>query len=321
MTRNIRVTVAGATGYVGGSVVEGLRSHEFWVRALTRDPARLKNPQFCDDVFVGHATRPETLRGLCDGIDVVFSSIGIRSFARKPTVWEVVYTANINILNEARAAGVKHVIFISALRAPEMARICPIAVAREMVVGAIVGSGLRYTIYRPTAFFNDIQEVFYSAAKRGVYYQIGNPEVRMNPLHGLDFADEVAQAIVDSSRWNIIRPVGGPEILSRRAIVALAFQALERPVKVRRLPTGSISLAAALIKPFHYNLYSILKFMEFALQTEDMTGDPIGRRRIGDAFRELFRRERASRGGSRPGAPDQPIADLNSAAVVQQLPG
>jgi uncharacterized protein YbjT (DUF2867 family) len=317
MTRNIRVAVAGATGYVGGSVVEGLHSHGFWIRALTRDPARLKNPQFCDDVFVGHATRPETLRGLCDGIDVVFSSIGIRSFARKPTVWEVDYAANINILNEARAAGVKHVIFISALRAPEMARICPIAVAREMVVGALVGSGLRYTIYRPTAFFNDLQEVFYSAAKRGVYYQIGKPEVRMNPLHGLDFADEVAQAIVDSSRWNIMRPVGGPEILTRREIIALAFQALDRPIKVRSLPTWSIALAAALIKPFHYNLYSILKFMEFALQTEDMTGDPIGYRRIGDTFRELARRERASSGGGRLSTPDQNLPKMPHAPNIE----
>ena len=30
-----------------------------------------------DDLFVGEITRPETLAGLCDGIDVVFSSVGL----------------------------------------------------------------------------------------------------------------------------------------------------------------------------------------------------------------------------------------------------
>lgn len=301
MTRTIRVAVAGATGYVGGSVVEGLHTQGFWVRALTRDPTRLKNPQACDEVFVGHATRAETLRGLCDDMDVIFSSIGIHSFARKPTLWEVDYDANINILNAARAAGVKHMIFISALRAPEMARTCPIGVARELVVNAIVGAGLRYTIYRPATFFNDMRNVFDAAARRGVYYQIGRPDVRMNPLHGLDLADEVARAIVDPAQWNVIRSIGGPEILTRRQIAELAFQALDRPVKVRHVPIWPLTTIAALARPFHYNLYALLKFLEFALQTEDMTGEPVGHRSVSAYFTELARAEQARGGGTRPG--------------------
>lgn len=308
MTATIRVAVAGATGYVGGSVVEGLHTQGCWIRALTRDPARLKNPPACDEVFVGHATRAQTLRGFCDDIDVVFSSIGIHSFARQPTLWEVDYQANINILNAARAAGVKHVIFISALRAPEMARTCPIGVARELVVNAVVGSGLRYTIYRPTAFFNDMREVFFAAARRGVYYQIGNADIRMNPLHGLDFADEVARAIGDPAQWNVIRSIGGPEILTRRQIVELAFQALDRPLKVRHVPIWPLTTIAALVRPFHYNLYAVLKFMEFALQTADMTGEPVGHRSVSAYFAQLARTEQARGSGVRPGTGTLPPA-------------
>jgi len=295
--------VAGATGYVGGSVVEGLHTKEFWIRALTREPTRLKHPDWCDEVFVGHATRAETLRGFCDGLDVVFTSIGIHTFASKPSLWDVDYGANMHILNAAQAAGVRHIIFISSVRAPEMARVCPIAVARELVVNAIVSSGLRYTIYRPTSFFNDMRYVFDPVARYGVYYQIGRPDVHINPLHGLDLADEVAQAIVDPARWNIIRPIGGPETLTRRQIAELAFKALDRPPRIKPVPIWPLTLIAALARPFHYNLYALLKFMEFALETEDMTGEPVGHRTVGAFFEELARTERARAGGSRSGRP------------------
>lgn len=300
---NIRVGVAGATGYVGGSVLEGLHHKGFWIRALTREPSRLKHPEWCDDVFVGQATRAETLRGFCDGLDMVFTSIGIHTFARKPTLWEVDYGANLNILDAARAAGVRHIIFISSVRAPEMARVCPIAVARELVVNAIVSSGLRYTIYRPTSFFNDMRHVFDPVARHGVYYQIGRPDVRINPLHGLDLADEVGQAIVDPARWNIIRSIGGPEILTRHQIAELAFKALDLPPRIKPVPIWPLTVIAALARPFHYNLYALLKFMEFALQTEDMTGEPVGHRTVGAYFEELARVERARGSGDRSGHP------------------
>ena len=36
-----RVVVAGATGYLGGNVVQALHQHGYWVRALARDPHKL----------------------------------------------------------------------------------------------------------------------------------------------------------------------------------------------------------------------------------------------------------------------------------------
>jgi uncharacterized protein YbjT (DUF2867 family) len=59
------VLVAGGTGYIGGGVLDVLQQQGFQVRALCRDPSRLRAPVHCNDIFVGHATRPETLTGLC----------------------------------------------------------------------------------------------------------------------------------------------------------------------------------------------------------------------------------------------------------------
>src|SRR5262245_33007818 len=72
------VLVAGATGYLGRFVAREFKRRGAWVRVLARNPDRLNTPGpflepavagLVDDVFVGEVTRPETLRGLCDGID------------------------------------------------------------------------------------------------------------------------------------------------------------------------------------------------------------------------------------------------------------
>lgn len=137
--------VAGGTGYIGGGVLEALHQQGFWLRALCRDPSRLRDPAHCNDIFLGHATHPETLTGLYQGIDVVFSSLGTRSFRRKPTIWEVDYQSNLNLLDVAKREGVKHFIVVSVVRGAEMARLSPIAQAREQMAQALKESGLDYT--------------------------------------------------------------------------------------------------------------------------------------------------------------------------------
>ena len=82
-----KVLVAGATGYLGKFVVEAFKERGYWVRALTRDEARLAEAgpftapgianDDVDEIFVGELTDPSTLDGLMDGIDIVFSSVGI----------------------------------------------------------------------------------------------------------------------------------------------------------------------------------------------------------------------------------------------------
>jgi uncharacterized protein YbjT (DUF2867 family) len=80
------VLVAGSTGYLGKFAARAFKQRGYRVRALTRSKERLGKPgpftappvdEFVDEVFVGEVTKPETLSGLMDGVDFVFSSIGI----------------------------------------------------------------------------------------------------------------------------------------------------------------------------------------------------------------------------------------------------
>jgi uncharacterized protein YbjT (DUF2867 family) len=78
--RAMKVLVAGSTGYLGRSVVQEFKRRDYSIRALARKPERLVEPgpflapvvrDQIDDLFVGKVTQPETLAGLCDGIEVV----------------------------------------------------------------------------------------------------------------------------------------------------------------------------------------------------------------------------------------------------------
>ena len=282
-----RVMVAGATGYIGGGVLQILHQQGFWVRALCREKSRLVNPNWCHEIFMGHATRPETLKGLCEGIDVVFSSIGIRSFKRQPSIWEVDYQANLNILQAAKIAGVKHFIFVSVIRGTQMARWSPIAAAREKVAQAVKESGMDYTIFAPTGFFNDMAEFFKAAQHKGVICLFGDGSGRINPLSALDFGEEVVKAILSPELRNKVKTVGGCETFTHRQIAELAFQVLGQETDIKTIPAGIVWLIASLLRPFNYNAYALFKFFEFMARTPELTGEAIGRRRLSDFFGNL----------------------------------
>jgi uncharacterized protein YbjT (DUF2867 family) len=119
-----KVLVAGATGYLGRFVVQEFKKRGYWVRALARNPKKLeKNGPFLepavrdqvDEVFVGEVTKLETLNGVCDGIDIIFSSIGITRQREKVSFMDVDYQGNINLLELAKKAVVKKVIFVSVI--------------------------------------------------------------------------------------------------------------------------------------------------------------------------------------------------------------
>lgn len=71
-----RILVTGGSGFIGGHVLTALRERgsgaPYRVRLLLRDPARLPAGAASGaDVVRGDLADPESLRGVCDGVDVV----------------------------------------------------------------------------------------------------------------------------------------------------------------------------------------------------------------------------------------------------------
>jgi uncharacterized protein YbjT (DUF2867 family) len=234
-------------------------------------------------VFVGEVTKPETLRGLCDDIDVVFSSIGIRHLRRRPTIWDVDCQGNLNLIAAAEQAGVADFIFLSVLHGPEMRRTVPVAEARERVVDALARTKLHWAVLRPTGFFNDMKE-FFAMARAGRVWLVGDGRARVNPIHGADIAAHVVDLLEEGYETGHARDLGGPDTFSLREIGELAFRMLGRPPRFGRIPVSLLRAAATLSKPFNQDVAAIVAMFAM-LGSADGTAPESGTHHLEDWYR------------------------------------
>ncbi len=277
-----RALVAGATGYLGRFVAREFKARGHFVRALVRSPDKLTDLRDeLDQIVTGEVTQPATLTGSCHGIDVVFSSVGITRQQGKLTWKDVDYQGNLNLLAEAKRAGVQKFIYVSAIDGPQLAHL-DIVKAHEDFVAALAASGLEYTVLRPTGYFSDLSEIL-TMARRGRVYLFGDGESRINPIHGADLAVACAEALDDDRR---AIDVGGPETLTWREVAALAFQVQGKPVKITTVPLWIMAVVIFLTRLFSRHTAELMAFFT-TMGTRDVVGPPSGTHTLGAHYREL----------------------------------
>jgi uncharacterized protein YbjT (DUF2867 family) len=280
------VLVVGATGYLGRHIVAALRRADYPVRALARDPHRLGfAPDNGIEVFVGQVTRPETLAGLCDGVSIVVSTLGVRSLKRRPTPWEVDYQGNLNVLTLAEKAGVQRFIFAGVLHGEQLRHSISVVEPRERFIDTLQSSGVPWIVLRPTGFFNDM-EIIFDQARRGRVIQVGDGATRMNPIHPNDLADAVIHSIEDPATRTTTVEVGGPEVYSYAEIAQMAFRALGKPPHTLRIAPGLVDGVSALVRPFNPTAAGFLRFFR-TVMTTDMVAPPTGHIHLADFYAQL----------------------------------
>lgn len=245
-----RVLVAGATGYLGKFAVKAFKEQGYYVRVLTRDEKRLHetgpftapalSKDNYDDVFVGEISKPETLVGMLDGIDLVFSSVGISRQRDGLTFEQVDYQCNKNLIDLSVASGVKRFTYVSMQGAENIMHLA-ITQAHERVVNALKDSQLEYRVVRPCGYFSDMG-VLYDMAKKGRSYLVGAGTNKMSPIHGSD----LARVCVETSEGDELEvEAGGPDTMTQREAAELAFDVVGKPAKVTIIPMW---LARGLVK-------------------------------------------------------------------------
>ena len=241
-----RILLAGATGYLGRFILAELRQRGCPVGALVRDKARLPINDYPGlDLCEAEITDPGSIKGCCDSINVVISTVGITKQKDGLSYIDVDYQANVNLLEEAQRAGVSKFIYVSALNADKLKHLS-ICRAKELFVEKIKDSGLAFCIVRPNGFFSDMAE-FFAMAQRGRAYLFGGGQLRSNPIHGADLAVVCADAI-NLQEQEI--EVGGPETLTHEEIAKIAFTALKKNPKITYIPDWLRRLALGSLRSF-----------------------------------------------------------------------
>jgi uncharacterized protein YbjT (DUF2867 family) len=154
------VLVGGATGRQGNAVVDELLARGYSVRGLTRKPDSKGAIALADkgvEVVQGDYADPDSLLAAMQGVATVFFYSG---FGRNEVA------EGNNVINAAKASGIKHLVYSSGAAAEPGIGIE--GSAKAQVELAIIASGIPYTVLRPVAFMENFNRQQKRTAKMGV---------------------------------------------------------------------------------------------------------------------------------------------------------
>lgn len=276
------VLLAGATGYLGKHIASQLIKQNINCKLIARNTKKLEQYNTTNSSIVkAEVTIPETLKLTMEGVHTVISTVGITRQKDGLTYMDVDFQANINLLSEAKKAGVKKFIYISAINGNHL-RHLKIFEAKELFVDALKCSGLDYTIIRPNGFFSDMKD-FQDMANKGKIYLFGSGENKLNPIHGEDLAKICIEAIHLKDKEIII---GGPDVLTQNEIAVLAFKALNKPVKIKHLPDLIRRIIIFFLKTFTSSkTYGPYEFF-LTLIAQDNIAPRYGKHRLKNFFKQ-----------------------------------
>lgn len=241
-----RVMVLGATGTIGRATVRALvaRGHE--VVCLVRPGGAV--PGGATARF-GQATDAVSLAR--DGFagerfDVLVSCLASRTGAPRDA-WAVDHRANVAALAAARAAGVTHMVLLSAIcvQRPQLA----FQHAKLAFEAALMASGLRWSIVRPTAYFKSLSGQIARVQAGKPFLLFGDGRLTAcKPISDDDLAAYLAGCLDDPARWNRVLPIGGPG----PAITPLEqgerlFALTGRAPRFRRVPVAMLDTIIAVL--------------------------------------------------------------------------
>ena len=250
-SRPRRVFVLGATGTIGRAAVRALvaRGHEVVCLVRSRAGARgALAPDASARMLAGAAVRfgdasdpvslaRDGLRG--ERFDVLLSCMASRTGAPRDA-WGIDHQAHLHALDAARAAGVAHMVLLSAMcvQKPRLA----FQHAKLAFEQALVASGLTYSIVRPTAFFKSLSGQVERVKRGKPYVVFGDGRLTAcKPIGDDDLAEYLADCLDDPARHDRVLPIGGPgEAITPLQQAEHLFALLGRRPRIKHVPVAFI---------------------------------------------------------------------------------
>ena len=263
----MKVVLAGAYGNLGADIFKALvkEGHEVVALDMAQRDIGVKDHFTFTKVDV---TNPETLKGTCDGADVVITTVGLTKSSATVSNYDIDYQGNLNLLNEAKKAGVKHFTYISVIKADQAPDV-PMLHAKYLFEEELKKSGMTYVIHRPTGYFYDIIKVFRPMIEKGQVTLLGKKPVHANVISTEDFGKFIVERMMDENKtYN----VGGKETYSYEEIANMCFEAAGKTPVIKRAPAWLFDVLAFVNKLKKNGKEAILKFSKWTL-SEEMVGD------------------------------------------------
>ncbi|MBQ8068978.1 MAG: NAD(P)H-binding protein [Solobacterium sp.] len=272
----MKVLLAGAFGNLGFELLKCLTAEGHEVIAADLKEKENNGLEGKYSFRAIDATNAKTLEGICDGCNIVITTMGLTGASTKFTAYDIDYQGNMNLYNEAVKAGVKKFNYISVIACNEPgAEKVPMLHAKFMVEEELKKGSMDYVIYRPTGYFYDIAKVFKPYVDKGEMQLLkGYHGVKANVVDCPDFAKFIVAHMNDTNKTY---EVGGKETYTYEEMAKMCFRAAGKPVIIKDSPIWMFGLLANLPKIKKEGKHDIILFSKWTLSHDlvgkDVTGD------------------------------------------------
>jgi NADH dehydrogenase len=226
--------VVGATGSLGTRITKGLLEQGRPVRVLVRpesDHAALAGAGA--EVAIGNLKDPASLERACRGVETVITTASA-SRRGDDSIENVDLRGNVNLIDAASLAGVRHLILTSTLGASESSPV-PLFRAKAAAEARLQVSGMTWTVLQPNAFMDVwfgmlIEMPLFSGQPVTL---VGESRRRHAFITEQDVAAFAIAAVDQPAARNATLVIGGPEALTLRDVVR-AYEdagAPQRPIR------------------------------------------------------------------------------------------
>jgi uncharacterized protein YbjT (DUF2867 family) len=236
------ILVAGATGMVGGMIVDGLLARGKRVRALVRSAKSAEIFQARGvDTALGDLKDRASLDRACVGAEVVITTANSASRGGSDTTESVEEQGNRNLIDAARAAGVRQFVFVSALGS-DLNSPVPLLRGKAIAEQYLRESGLTHTILMPNLYLEIwCPNIVGRAAQAGQPVTlIGEGRRQHSMISAADVAAFAVAAAGNERAYNRVLVVGGPQAVTWHDVIAAHERVQGRKIEVRYLPLGGV---------------------------------------------------------------------------------
>lgn len=226
------ILITGATGNIGGEVVNHLIQKQLPLRALVRNRHKASKLEAQGvELALGDFSQSNTLDEALQGIK--------KAFLVMPNHPEQVELES-NFIDAAQKARVKHIVKLSVMSAGELPS--TFQTWHRQIEKHLEASGMNWTHLRPNMLMQNIRWFAQTIAQSGAFYNcVGNTKI--SHVDARDVAEVAAICLSETGHENKCYVLTGAKAITFDEVAAIFAQALGRSVRYVDVPAADLKAA------------------------------------------------------------------------------